>query len=97
MTLQSKIVEQLAQKDGQTDRELADILLGKDKHQSPVNITCRLLANKQVIERRIVQGRIRNYLNYSENKLAVHEKPYISRKNPSDHLSEDQAKRYLEI
>lgn len=47
---ESQILVLLKDKD-RTDRELANIILGKEKHQSPINQACNNLSKKKLIER----------------------------------------------
>ncbi len=95
MTIQDNIISQLKQTDGQTDRELADVLYGKDSPQQSVNIACRYLKDKGIIDRVVIQGKIRNKLvdkNYVSTVEIKQENPL---ENPGTHLSEDLLKGYL--
>lgn len=72
-----------------TDRELANILLGKGKHQSPINIACRHLKDKGLINR--VGKPILN-------KLITYKLPeniIIPSKPTQKGLSEDEAKEII--
>lgn len=52
MTLAERILARLRETPGASDRELADVLLGKGVHQSPVNTAARMLERSARIERR---------------------------------------------
>jgi hypothetical protein len=74
MTLQDQIINLLQQKDGLTDREITDALFGKSSPQQPINQTCRLLEARGVIQRPVVQGRIRNHLTGFQNTNSIEKK-----------------------
>lgn len=72
-----------------TDRELANIILGKDKHQSPINITCRKLKEKGLIER--VGDPIQNILIKGNKPINI---PFPI-KQEKQGLSEDETKNII--
>ncbi|MGG1940394.1 MarR family transcriptional regulator [Paenibacillus polymyxa] len=51
MTLKEKIVNYLIEKDGLTDREIANVILGVNEPQQAVNQACRALVSKGIIKR----------------------------------------------
>jgi hypothetical protein len=64
VSLSSMILELLAEKPGQTDREIATALRGATSPQQPVNIACRNLESKSRVNRiRRADGLIGNFLN----------------------------------
>lgn len=63
MTLKDKIVDYLKDKDGLTDREIANAILGVNEPQQAVNQACRALEGKGVTKRANRRdGLIGNYL-----------------------------------
>ncbi|MCT2195991.1 MarR family transcriptional regulator [Paenibacillus sp. p3-SID1389] len=63
VTLKDKIITLLNEKDGLTDREIANAILGVNEPQQAVNQTCRTLATKGIIKRKNRRdGLIGNYL-----------------------------------
>ncbi|MUG21797.1 MarR family transcriptional regulator [Paenibacillus macerans] len=63
MTLKDKIINHLKEKDGLTDREITDVILGKNEPQQAVNQACRALVHKGIIKRiNRRDGLIGNYL-----------------------------------
>ena len=98
MTLREKIIETLKRTSGQTDRELANVIFGRDKPQQPVNQGARSLEALGLVERRKrSDGLIGNYL--AGNHATKLEK--AGRKSPPDRgshahgLSEDEIKDHL--
>jgi hypothetical protein len=92
--LQQRILSLLKEKPGMTDRQIADELLGRDKHQSPVNIACRALEKKGLNVRKTGEdGRIRNYLTGNVPPPPDEEEVI----DEGEFLSEDQIKKMLEI
>jgi len=51
-TLKEKILEVLARHPGRTDRELTELIKGRGEPQQPVNIACRDMAERGIVERR---------------------------------------------
>ncbi|USG66106.1 winged helix-turn-helix domain-containing protein [Brevibacillus ruminantium] len=63
MTLKDKIINYLKDKDGLTDREIANAILGTNEPQQAVNQACRALVSKGIIKRvNRIDGLIGNYL-----------------------------------
>ncbi|MEI0738868.1 MarR family transcriptional regulator [Paenibacillus sp. JTLBN-2024] len=63
VTLRDKIVNLLNEKDGMTDREITNAILGVNEPQQAVNQTCRTLVSKGIIKRTNRRdGLIGNYL-----------------------------------
>ncbi|WP_246310790.1 MarR family transcriptional regulator [Paenibacillus xylanilyticus] len=63
MTLKDKIIGYLKDKDGLTDREIANGILGVNEPQQAVNQACRALEGKGLIKRgNRRDGLIGNYL-----------------------------------
>lgn len=96
MTLVLRIVELLKRQPGLSDRQITDILFGKDKPQQPVNIACRNLENKGILIRRKIGGNpIGNFLTGQESSVSFSNGKEEA--NVSDgHLSEDAIKQILE-
>jgi len=63
VTLKDKIMDLLIDKEGLTDREITNVILGVNEPQQAVNQVCRLLTSKGII-RRIIRrdGLIGNYI-----------------------------------
>jgi len=92
-TLEARIISLINEKPGLTDRQIADELLGKEKHQSPVNIGCRALEQKGIVIRKIREDeRIGNY----PSGKALPEARTKTVKISSGKLSEDDIKKILE-
>lgn len=53
LTLKDKIINLLNDKEGLTDREIANAILGVNEPQQAVNQTCRTIVSKGVIKGRI--------------------------------------------
>lgn len=79
----------LLKKGAKTDRELANIVLGMGKHQSPINIACRKLKEKGLIDR--VGTPIMNVLLKDEIPLNI---PHPT-KQTKQGLSEDETKEII--
>jgi len=96
MLLAERIVELLKHQPGLSDRQITDVLFGKDKPQQPVNVVCRNLESKGILIRR-KNGRnaIGNFLPGQESNVSFSSRiEKIDRKG--DHLSEDDIKKILE-
>ncbi|MBT5356885.1 MAG: MarR family transcriptional regulator [Rhodospirillaceae bacterium] len=98
-TLKDSLAQVIAERPGRTDRELTDVLKGKDTAQQPVNIAARQLeADGVIIRRKRHDGLIGNYPG-PENVIGS----YASRKEPAalpasmnaDTMSEDELKEHL--
>lgn len=79
----------LLKEGAKTDRELANIILGKDKHQSPINTACHNLQKKEIIDR---DG------NPITNRLTGKELPasdFSPIKQEREGLSEDETKAII--
>lgn len=95
MTLKEKIVTLLKDQQGLSDREITNILFGKEYPQQSINQTCNLLEKKGIIIRSKELGKIRNY--------PSKDKPFIKKiesstelKDDNKKLSEDEVKKILE-
>ncbi|WP_066071637.1 hypothetical protein [Neobacillus soli] len=90
LTLKDKIIELLKVDDGFTDREITDKIMGHGKPQQNVNIACRDMESRGLIQRvKRSDGKIGNYL--SDSKINnVHENHIIEKH--TDGLSEDEIK-----
>ncbi|AKU26909.1 MarR family transcriptional regulator [Geobacillus thermoleovorans] len=98
MTLTDRIITLLTEKDGLTDREITDILLGKNNPQQSVNQACRNLANRGLL-RRVVRkdGLIGNFL--TDDGLVVNSAQGNDSKiteNTDSKLKEDYIKEVLQ-
>ena len=94
-TLANKILELLATTQGLSDREITDILLGKDQPQQKVNPVCRRLAERgEVVRRTREDGIIGNYLPKDAPVSASHEATEVKLKM-DEPLTEDAVKRFL--
>jgi hypothetical protein len=93
-TLSDRILELLYQQEGRTDREITDLLYGKDAPQQPVNQTCRRLEkNGAILREKRKDGLLGNFI--QGDKL-----PNQPTLNPPIHqgesfLSEDAIKETL--
>ncbi|MFJ5718268.1 MarR family transcriptional regulator [Neobacillus sp. NPDC093127] len=90
LTLKDKIIELLKVDDGFTDREITDKIMGHGKPQQNVNIACRDMESRGLIQRvKRSDGKIGNYL--SDFKIKnIHESHF--RERPKDGISEDEIK-----
>ncbi|MEW5940452.1 MAG: MarR family transcriptional regulator [Chloroflexota bacterium] len=96
MTLAERIVELLKRQPGLSDRQIADVLFGKDKPQQPVNIACRNLETKEILIRRKNGGNpIGNFLTGQESSVSFSSRIEKADTN-GEHLSEDSIKEILE-
>jgi hypothetical protein len=96
MTLAEKIFELLKENPGLSDRQITDRLFGVGKPQQPVNITCRNLEKRGVLQRKNIHGSpIDNYLTGQE-LVAIQSQTSNNKIIDEEHLSEDAIKKFLE-
>lgn len=96
MALKNKIVNLLSEKDGMTDREIANAILGINEPQQAVNQTCRTLVSKGVIKR--TNRRDGLIVNYLVVQGLTGEVPPVSQIEPAEIASifrEDNLKQIL--
>lgn len=95
-TFADKLLAEVERSPGVSDRELADILCGRDKHPTQVNQEARLLETKaRIIRQQRLDGIIGNYP--AGNSPVVGTPPKPSIKRTPERLSEDEVKECLEI
>tara|TARA_R110002072_G_scaffold141970_5_gene287293 strand:+ start:1779 stop:2408 length:630 start_codon:yes stop_codon:yes gene_type:complete len=92
MAFSDQIIEALRVKDGQTDRELTDLLQGHATHPSQVNQECNLMAGRGQLRREKHDGvgSIRNWIGDVGKAVASGAQSSITR--PDAELSEDDVK-----
>lgn len=92
MAFTDQIIEALRVKDGQTDRELTDLLKGRSDHPSQVNQYCRRMASSGAIKRMSdpASGAIRNWI--GDAPIVKPRAAPIPTSGESDGLSEDEVK-----
>jgi hypothetical protein len=98
MTLKDRIITLLKNRDGLTDREITDALLGKNNPQQAVNQACRALADKSVLRRVIRKdGLIGNFLSEEgkQIELAQPAQDIKVTEEAISKLNEDNIKRVL--
>lgn len=98
-TLKEQVVDLLKRSPGLTDREITNVLKGASAPQQPVNIACRELATKGVIDRRKRHdGLIGNSL-LDKSRMATRPQTIVRSQRQeisADGLSEDEVKSFLE-
>jgi hypothetical protein len=95
MTLKEKIVNLLKDQPGLTDREITNILFGKEYPQQSINQSCRNLEQKEIIVRNNEVGKIKNYL-LKDKSLIKKVESSIGQNDNNEKLSEDEVKKILE-
>jgi predicted transcriptional regulator len=71
-TLVESIIELLKTEDGFTDREITDRIKGKSEPQQSINMACRKLASKGMINRNTrSDGLLGNFLNAKQSVQQV--------------------------
>ncbi len=96
-TLAERIIKLLEHTPGLTDREITDALENHSAPQQPTNQKCRDLENRGVLERRKRNdGLIGNFIAKQVENVVTAPKVETDHKPPSDNLSEDDVKRFLE-
>jgi len=98
MTLKDRIITLLKNRDGLTDREITDALLGKNNPQQPVNQACRDLESKGVLRRVIRKDGLKgNFLTEEGKRIELTQ---VNDKKSSEEtvskLNEDNIKRVLQ-
>jgi ribosomal protein L21E len=88
--LEKKIMDALNERNGQTDRELTDRILGFGTPQQSINSECRYQKQKGTLTRKEVNGLIRNYL--TGNIIEINIEQVVSSYEPQ---SEDNLKSIL--
>jgi hypothetical protein len=97
--IKERVVELLMKRDGLTDREVTDLVLGRGAAQQSINQICRELERKGIITRTKKDGRIRNFVakNTTISIISEHQQQIIDiPKNGEYSLSEDVIKKHLE-
>ncbi|NBD25613.1 MarR family transcriptional regulator [Paenibacillus glycinis] len=93
MNLKDKITNYLKDRDGSTDREITNSILGKNEPQQVVNQTCRALVSKGVLKRaNRKDGLIGNYL---VTEINAKEASPVDLAESSKIFSEDSLKEIL--
>ncbi|NOU80351.1 MarR family transcriptional regulator [Paenibacillus sp. LMG 31459] len=101
-SLKDRIHALLLEQNGLTDREVTNILIGKNKNQQQVNQVCRSLEVKQIIKRiKRTDGKIGNYISLknqvvsdiSESNILTEETTMMT--NVHTDYSEDNIKKIL--
>jgi len=97
VTLKDRIITLLKNRDGLTDREITDALLGKNNPQQPVNQACRDLESKGVLRRVIRKDGLKgNFLTEEGKRIELTQ---VNDKKSSEEtvskLNEDNIKRVL--
>lgn len=96
-TLRDRILELASAEPGLTDREIANRLLGRDAPQQAVNQVARQLASEgRIVRRERPDGKIGNYPAEGRGSLTVPPRS-TSKAPPANFLSEDDAKRKLQV
>ncbi|MFJ7729643.1 hypothetical protein ACIQXV_26525 [Neobacillus sp. NPDC097160] len=91
-TLKEKIIELLKVDDGFTDREITDKIMGHGKPQQNVNIACRDIESRGMIQRvKRTDGKIGNYL--TDSKINNNESHFIEKQTVG--MSEDEIKEII--
>lgn len=98
--LKQQIIDVLARTPGLTDREITNLVKGPSGPQQPVNVACRELAAKGILDRRRRDdGLIGNYPNgtrIASSQLNPAQSVSSCGRHQRDHdLSEDEVKRLL--
>ena len=93
MTLKEKISNLLKDRPGLTDREITNILFGKEYPQQRINQTCRALEKKGIIIRNKELEKIRNYLSKDKSFTKKIESS-IELSYDNKKLSEDEVKKF---
>jgi hypothetical protein len=94
-TLKQHILDLIKRRPGLTDRGIADILKGPGSAQQDVNRTCRELAERSILVRRIREDGLKgNYLS-EEQTIQPLQRPIDAR--AAEALSEDFIKRVLDV